>query len=32
MTVLLHPSLELGEDGTAVCSPWLHLSRFSFTS
>ena len=24
--------LELGEDGSAVCSPWLHLSRFSFTS
>jgi len=24
--------LELGEDGTAVLTPWLHLARFSFTS
>ena len=24
--------LELGEDGTAVLTPWLHLAQFSFTS
>jgi predicted Zn-dependent protease len=24
--------LELGEDGAAVCTPWLHIGRFSFTS
>jgi predicted Zn-dependent protease len=24
--------LELGEDGTAVSAPWLHVGRFTFTS
>jgi PmbA protein len=24
--------LELGEDGTGVLTPWLHVARFSFTS
>jgi predicted Zn-dependent protease len=24
--------LELGEDGTAVCAPWVHLGHFTFSS